>query len=137
VTLDTLADARATGLAGAAGALLALHATGRHGITYMQADTMHLRWLLGDGYRRFRLVFLDGDHTYAGLASDLNCIAPLVCDGGLIYVHDTGPWASCEPGSCRLWREMVAAGRYVAPDGRIWQPADVSPVMGRLTPQCT
>jgi len=135
LTLDTLVEARKTALAGAACALLAIHATGRYGIVYMQGDTAHLRWLIGERNRRFRIAFIDGDHTYDGLANDLAIVAPLMTSGGVIFVHDTGEWerwADKEPGCCRLWRSLREAGMYAAPDGRIWKPIDVSAAMGRM-----
>ena len=135
LTLDTLAEARKTALAGAACALLAIHVTGRHGIVYMQGDTTHLRWLIGERNRRFRIAFIDGDHTYDGLANDLAIVAPLMTNGGIIFVHDTGDWekwADKEPGCCKLWKKIKSTGMYVAPDGRVWRPVDISVAMGQM-----
>jgi predicted O-methyltransferase YrrM len=36
----------------------------------------------------FQLVFIDGDHTDAGVRHDYSMYAPLVAPGGLIAIHD-------------------------------------------------
>jgi hypothetical protein len=37
----------------------------------------------------FNLVFVDADHSYEGVASDLLIWSPLVNVGGLLLIHDT------------------------------------------------
>ena len=37
---------------------------------------------------RWDLVFVDGDHTYAGMMRDLAALAGRVLDGGTIMCHD-------------------------------------------------
>lgn len=36
------------------------------------------------------LLFIDGDHTAHGVTTDLNCMAPLVRNGGWLVMHDYG-----------------------------------------------
>lgn len=67
--------------------------------------------------RALDLLFIDGDHRYAGAKADFDCYAPLVRPGGLIAFHDivpdyrtrfgreTGRWAGDVP---RLWNEIKA-----------------------------
>lgn len=45
-------------------------------------------WLGGE---RFDFVFIDGDHTLAGVTADYRTYAPLVAPGGLIGFHDIVP----------------------------------------------
>lgn len=50
------------------------------------AAAAHLRAERGVGWADF--VFLDGDHSYAGIAADLEAYAPLVAPGGILAGHD-------------------------------------------------
>jgi predicted O-methyltransferase YrrM len=43
------------------------------------------------GERQLDLLFIDGDHTYAGVSRDFNLYSPLVREGGLIIFHDIVP----------------------------------------------
>lgn len=43
------------------------------------------------GGRPLDLLYLDGDHSYEGVASDFASFAPLVREGGLIVLHDIVP----------------------------------------------
>ncbi len=61
------------------------------------------------------LLFIDGDHTFAGVASDFAAYRHLVRDGGIVVFHDivedymtrygrhTGRWTGDVP---RFWREI-------------------------------
>lgn len=65
--------------------------------------------------RPLDILFIDGDHSYAGAKADFDAYAPLVRPGGLIAFHDivpdfrsrfgrdTGRWAGDVP---RLWGEL-------------------------------
>jgi cephalosporin hydroxylase len=57
-------------------------------------------------------LFIDGDHTYEGVARDFADYAPLVRTGGLIAFHDivpSGPGKHGDPGGVpRFWRELKA-----------------------------
>jgi predicted O-methyltransferase YrrM len=57
----------------------------------------------------FDFLFLDGDHTEAGVRRDLELYAPLVAPGGLIALHDVlrHP-AQPSVGVWRVWTEIVA-----------------------------
>jgi len=59
------------------------------------------------------LLFIDGDHTYEGVAADYELYAPLVRPGGLIAFHDILPHSAevgCEVD--RFWDEL--AGEKIA-----------------------
>lgn len=85
-------------------------ALARHGVaervTHIVAESHAARagW---DG-RPIDLLWIDGDHSYEGLATDLDDWAPLVRRGGLIAGHDYGHLESVR----RAWDERVtpAAG---------------------------
>lgn len=61
------------------------------------------------------VLFIDGDHTYAGVKGDFDTYTPLVRPGGIVALHDivpdwrtrfgreTGRWAGDVP---RFWRDI-------------------------------
>ena len=57
------------------------------------------------GVRRLDFLFIDGDHSYAGVKKDFEAYAPLVRSGGLIALHDVLPQPSSEVN--RFWREVT------------------------------
>lgn len=69
------------------------------------------------------LLFIDGDHRYAGVKADFETYSPLVRAGGLVAFHDIVPDPD-QPGMevSRFWKEV--AGRFpseeliAAPDQR-------------------
>jgi predicted O-methyltransferase YrrM len=74
------------------------------------------------------LVFIDGDHTYAGVKSDYLMYHPLVRPGGLVAFHDIvkTPWEGCEVD--RFWAELTQqkelnpraiVGKFPSPFGGI------------------
>jgi predicted O-methyltransferase YrrM len=58
-------------------------------------------------------LFIDGDHSYAGVKADFQAYAPLVRPGGLVGFHDIVPDPK-QPGMevSRFWKEIAA--RYPA-----------------------
>lgn len=84
-----------------------------NGSSYAQGTVERVRRILGG--RAIDLLFVDGDHTYRGVARDLLAYSPLVREGGLIAFHDivpdymtrfgraTGRWAGEVP---RLWSRI-------------------------------
>ena len=40
------------------------------------------------GKRKIDLLFIDADHSYAGVKQDFNMYSPLVRKGGIIALHD-------------------------------------------------
>ena len=67
--------------------------------------------LAGD---RLDFLFIDGDHSYAGVRADFELYGPLVQPGGLIALHDIWP-ASRSGGTCPpndgvvdFWRELAS-----------------------------
>ena len=70
----------------------------------------HASSLLG---RQPDFVFVDGDHTYAGVQTDYQMYAPLLRPGGLIVFHDIVKHrveTGCEVD--RLWDEIKSAYDY-------------------------
>lgn len=75
----------------------------------------HLKRILGGALLDF--LFIDGDHSYAGVKADFEMYAPLVRRGGLIAFHDILPDHSVQHGYqtvshsgevYRFWRELKA-----------------------------
>jgi len=57
------------------------------------------------------VLFIDGDHTYAGVKIDFELYSPLVRSGGLIALHDIVPSESNkEIEVSRFWNEI--RGKY-------------------------
>lgn len=59
------------------------------------------------------ILFIDGDHTYAGVKKDFELYAPLVHKGGIIALHDIvihPPEKGCDVHS--LWEEVKKNYRY-------------------------
>lgn len=68
------------------------------------------------GGRAIDLLFIDGDHAYAGVKRDHALYAPLVAPGGAVVLHDIVPHAAGGAVVCevdRFWRELrdAAPGR--------------------------
>jgi predicted O-methyltransferase YrrM len=59
------------------------------------------------GGKTLDLLFIDGDHTYAGVRQDYDLYRHLVRPGGLIAFHDIvqTPWPDCEVD--RFWKELA------------------------------
>lgn len=60
------------------------------------------------------LVFIDGDHSYAGLKADWESWSGLIAPGGVVALHDSRstPTRSIDDaGSVRYTREVIAADR--------------------------
>lgn len=57
------------------------------------------------------LLFIDGDHSYAGVSRDLADYGPLVRDGGIVAMHDVVPGPEENVGGTpEFWNEI--AGRF-------------------------
>lgn len=58
------------------------------------------------GGRKIDLLFIDGDHSYAGVKKDFDNYSPLVAEDGVIALHDIAPHIiiGCEVD--RLWHEL-------------------------------
>jgi predicted O-methyltransferase YrrM len=74
--------------------------------------------------RKLDLLFIDGDHTYAGVRRDFEMYAPLVQAGGLIVLHDIvvhKPETGCEVN--RFWEEIKSRyphREFVSDWGQRW-----------------
>lgn len=56
----------------------------------------------------FDLIFIDGDHSYEGVAADIGAALPLLAPGGLIAFHDYR--SEIDPGVTRAVDELIGAG---------------------------
>lgn len=56
------------------------------------------------------LLFIDGDHSYEGVAADLRLYSPFVRDGGSIVFHDIAPGPAKHVGGVpQFWQELKAS----------------------------
>jgi predicted O-methyltransferase YrrM len=59
------------------------------------------------GGRPIDFLFIDGDHTYAGVEMDLRMYSPLVRKGGLVAFHDIVPGPAEHVGGVpEFWRQV-------------------------------
>jgi len=61
------------------------------------------------------MLWIDGDHSYQGVRTDLELWAPLVRPGGLIAGHDYGHLESVR----RAWDELITNDPTWGPTGRV------------------
>ena len=87
----------------------------------------------------FDVLFIDGDHSYEGVAADFEIYAPLVRPGGIIGFHDIvadvfqrygRPTPSKTGGVWRFWQEVKARHARIlgirgrSRPGRLWHRRD-------------
>jgi predicted O-methyltransferase YrrM len=83
----------------------------RQRVTYLALDS-HEQETLSEVRRALAgrpldLLFIDGDHTYAGVAADFELYRPLVRPGGLVALHDIVPGpAEAVGGVPEFWRQI-------------------------------
>lgn len=66
------------------------------------------------GGEKLDVLFIDGDHSYAGVRKDFDLWSPLVRQGGIVMFHDILPHTSvahCEVD--RLWNELKSQHRHL------------------------
>ncbi len=62
---------------------------------------------------RFDFAFIDGDHSYEGAKRDIEIIAPVLVEGGVLAMHDYGgshdgvKRAGDELLGCRTWQKLT------------------------------
>lgn len=68
------------------------------------------------------LLFIDGDHTYAGVKSDYAMYAPFVRSGGLVALHDICEHNKADVEVARFWREIgyTAQADELISEPRTW-----------------
>jgi predicted O-methyltransferase YrrM len=78
------------------------------------AHRAYSRDLAGTWSRPLRLLWIDGDHTYAGALEDFRLFAPHLAPGGIIAVHDV---LNAFEGPIRVFVEEVLARDAFGPAG--------------------
>ena len=73
------------------------------------------------------VLFIDGDHTAAGVAADYADYAPFVQPGGLIFIHDVVNVR--EPGVVAFWNALDEKGHVIKNDSQDWGPAGIGVVV--------
>jgi cephalosporin hydroxylase len=116
----------------------------------MRQDTLtNLKKMLGD--REVDLLYLDGDHTYAGVKSDYERYEPLVAADGIIALHDIWeipeevPYWKLAQEAAIYWQELssrvssreIVDSRYPPAQWnghetrtRLWPPVGIGLVLG-------
>jgi predicted O-methyltransferase YrrM len=89
--------------------------------------------------RPLDFLFIDGDHSYEGVARDFELYAPLVRPGGLIALHDIVPLAERDErhtvgGVPRFWRELKA--RHPSAQEIVADPEQSAFGIGLIYPEC-
>ncbi len=97
--------------------ILRMFPTGRQTLHLLQTDSHRVETrervssLLGA--RKLDLLFIDGDHTYAGVRTDFQLYSPFVRKGGIVAFHDIAlhpQEAGCEVD--KLWNEVKNQYRW-------------------------
>ncbi len=94
-------------------------AKGRQDLRLIRGDShapetlQKVKAALGEG--QLDLLFIDGDHSYAGVSQDFFDYSPLVRGGGIIALHDVVPGPEENVGgSPDFWSEIAGRlGGYV------------------------
>jgi predicted O-methyltransferase YrrM len=89
--------------------------------------------------RALDFLFIDGDHSYEGVARDFELYAPLVRPDGLIAFHDIVPLAEGDAnhtvgGVPQFWRELK--GRHASAREIIADPAQSAFGIGLIQREC-
>jgi predicted O-methyltransferase YrrM len=97
-------------------ALLHTLAGKRHNIHLLTADSHSAETLtsVSSLAQALDLLFIDGDHSYAGVRRDFEMYAPLVRQGGMIAFHDIArhpPERRCEVS--RFWAELKNSYKHL------------------------
>jgi predicted O-methyltransferase YrrM len=85
-------------------------------LTLVRADS-HARQTIADvatlfGGRPVDFLFIDGDHSYAGVQADFEAYRTLVRPGGLIAFHDIVPGPDSDTGGVpAFWQDLKNSGR--------------------------
>jgi spermidine synthase len=67
-------------------------------------DSDSVEWLKSNSFRKFDVIFIDGDHSYEGVKRDFENSLPLLSEGGSVIFHDINS-RGCE-GVVRFWNEI-------------------------------
>jgi predicted O-methyltransferase YrrM len=114
------------GYSDAEGEHLAEHARPGQTLELIRADShdpatlARLQRTLGSS--QIDLLFIDGDHSYEGVALDYHMYASLVGPGGLIALHDVLPSRAEDGGVSRFWSEVRDRHRHE----ELADPSDLS-----------
>jgi hypothetical protein len=81
------------------------------GVEFHQAYSADIRrtW-----QRPIRLLWIDGDHSYAGAKSDFDLFAPCLADGAIVAMHDV---LHAGEGPIRVFAEDILLARHFGPAG--------------------
>lgn len=84
-------------------------------VTVVEADSRD--GLAGLAGQKFGLIFIDGDHSYAGAAADIAGALPLLDHGGVLAIHDYGETCCCPEVKTAAGSMLPAPDRVV---GTLW-----------------
>lgn len=73
------------------------------------------------------VLFIDGDHSAAGVAADYADYAPFVRPGGLVFIHDVAN--AREPGVVAFWNALDEKDHVIRNDSQVWGPAGIGVVV--------
>ena len=79
-------------------------------VTIVQSDSKAALAALAAQGRTFGLIFIDGDHSYAGAVADIDAALPLLEPGGSLAVHDYGETCCCPDVAAAVWDTVHGRG---------------------------
>ena len=80
--------------------------------TFLAGDSKNVGWLLSKIPAKLDVLFIDGDHSYEGVKSDLDNYGFLVQSGGSIVLHDV--CSGYDPGVRQAFDEFISATKWEA-----------------------
>ena len=83
-----------------------------------------------DSKDRIDLLFIDGDHTAAGVLKDIKAWTPLVRLGGVVVFHDTLAYTNKKPHEQHGWVQAAIEfwqGQSILATSPIWQDNQLPP----------
>jgi predicted O-methyltransferase YrrM len=80
--------------------------------TFLSGDSKNVGWLLSKIPAKLDVLFIDGDHSYEGVKSDLDNYGHLVSPGGRIILHDV--LSGYDPGVRKAFDEYIESTKYSA-----------------------
>lgn len=93
-----------------------------HRISIIQMTSAEAARILKKEGLLFDMIFIDGEHFYDYMVSDICDYLPLLTEGGLLCGHDYTPSAPEFGGVIKAVHELVPIGYEVhIPVGRIWE----------------
>ena len=89
-------------------------------VTIVQADSRAGLAALGEQGAKFGLIFIDGDHSFAGATADISGALPLLDTGAVLAVHDYAETCCCPEVKTAVDAARMESGSAPRQVGTLW-----------------